>query len=130
MKTKKVIIIVVSVLVLMAVGAILIIKSNSSNKLPEFANKNLRLNDDGDEPAYIWFGKDGHFAYYWVSGSPVGSYDLCESYKYNEEEGILKLKCDSDDPEEIDNTIKIVSYDGSLLKLEIFDETLEFIVEE
>lgn len=45
---------------------------------------------NGEE--HIYFGKNQHFSYYDSSGSPVGDYDLCDSYTIKND--IINIKCD------------------------------------
>ncbi|MGN1166287.1 MAG: hypothetical protein ACI4S2_07680 [Lachnospiraceae bacterium] len=69
----------------------------------------------------ISFHDDGSFSFYCACGSPVGNYDLFDSYKYNEETSEITLL-----PEDDDNIIKILRYEKSRLLLKCSDGIKEF----
>lgn len=42
---------------------------------------------------FISFSKDGKFSYYCACGNPVNDSDLCDTYTYEDDKKIIKLKC-------------------------------------
>ena len=82
--------------------------------------------DGGGDTETIYFTKEGEFGYYCACGSPVDYYDLCDSYKYDQETKTIKLKCSPG----VDVTkLKIVSVTDKKLILDFEGEKREFITE-
>lgn len=69
----------------------------------------------------IHFGADGSFSYYCACGSPVGDYDLYDTYTYDASTSEITLH-----PEGDDNTIKVLQHEDGKLLLEFPDGTKEF----
>lgn len=80
------------------------------------------VNREEDFTKIIYFGEDKHFAYYGDEGSPIGDYDLCESYSLDG--NVITLVCD----EEIqsDDKININSLSDDELVLEFNGEVVIF----
>lgn len=74
----------------------------------------------------IYFTEDGKFGYYCSCGSPVDYYDLCDSYKYDQETNTIKLKCL---PGVKVDKLKILEVTDTKLVLDFNGEKREFITE-
>ncbi len=71
---------------------------------------------------HINFYKNHNFSYYYGVGSPVGDYDLCSKYAYNEKEKLIKLEC----YEGVLDEIKVESVSSKQLIIIIDQEKLVF----
>lgn len=67
-------------------------KDSLEGRYPEIVTHSWERENDSDIET-IYFTKDGEFGYYCACGNPVDNYDLCNSYKYDQETNTIKLKC-------------------------------------
>lgn len=68
----------------------------------------------------IYFGKDGHFAYYSDEGNPVNDSDLYDQYSYDSKSKKIHLKPTGD------MSIQVLRYEKSRLLLNIDGDIKEF----
>lgn len=81
---------------------------------------------EGDHDAEtIRFGSDGSFTYSCACGNPVGDYDLCEGYSYDEKTKTITLEC-IEEIDEMVTVIQVVSCDDDELRLDFDGEILIF----
>lgn len=93
--------------------------------IPKFVGNWARNTKDSVE--FISFRKDGSFAYYGSEGNGVDDYDMCYSYKYYEEKGILKIECDAGTGIDTPTKIEVISYKEGALILKFDDNKRTFI---
>jgi len=121
---KKILIFVIFSILLVGCG-----KEEKDNKKVDnseylFMDKYWTRTTEADTE-HIKFRSDGGFSYYCDCGNPVNDSDICETYTYNDETKEIKLNCDFIGSETID-TIKIISVDKNILKLDFDGEIREF----
>ena len=80
----------------------------------------------GGDTETIRFKENGDFSYSCSCGSPVDDYDLCDSYKYDDETGTIKLICSSGVKV---TKLKIVEATEKKLVLDFDGEKREFVTE-
>jgi hypothetical protein len=97
---KKLLMITSTIIILIIIITFLIL-NNSNNILK--GTSWTRMTEVDTE--YINFYDNGNFSYYFGVGSPVDDYDLCDKYKYEEENKLIILNCS--DIISINNKIKV-----------------------
>lgn len=93
---------------------------------PDFLTAHQWESCDGDIPCTetITFWEDGGFSYSCACGSPVGDFDIYDSYKYNDKNNTITLK--GDDKREI----KVLYCDETALFIELPDGTFKYFINE
>lgn len=105
------------VIVLSLIFALLLTGCNKKTELKDNSKKEYNIigsweRKTEDNIETILFDNNGHFSYYGSEGNPVNDYDLCSSYKL--EDNIIKLNCED---ASILDEIKILDVKDNILKL-------------
>jgi hypothetical protein len=127
-RNQKIALIVISILTFITalIESYQIESSKYQDELPVYMTSQSWKRDGGGDTETIYFTKEGEFGYYCACGSPVDYYDLCDSYKYDQETKTIKLKCSPG----VDVTkLKIVSVTDKKLILDFEGEKREFLTE-
>ena len=130
-KKQKTALIVISIFTLI-LGIIDSVKRNQTtynDSLKEYDERIVSHSwerDGGSDIETIYFTEDGKFGYYCSCGSPVDYYDLCDSYKYDQETNTIKLQCL---PGVKVDKLKILEVTDTKLVLDFEGEKREFITE-
>ncbi len=93
------------------------------NNIPEIITLFQWERETEQDIEKIYFDANGGFGYYCSCGSPVDSYDLCDSYKYDEKTQTIKLKCL---PGVKVKKLKVLEYSASKIVLDFNGEKREF----
>lgn len=64
-----------------------------NDKLDSTITNHSWKRDNGSDIETINFTENGEFFYYCACGSPIESYDLCDTYKYDKDTNTIKLIC-------------------------------------
>lgn len=94
-----------------------------NDKLSNSIIKNEWSREGNGDTEFIYFGENGEFGYYCACGNGVDGYEMCDSYKYDEETKTIKLECLLPN---IDNKIEVIESDDYHLVLNINDEERTF----
>lgn len=73
----------------------------SEQNIPEFLYSHEWMHYDENCDEYINFNEEGEFSYHCACGSPVGDYDLYDSYSYDEAEKTIILSGEEDEKIEL-----------------------------
>ena len=88
------------------------------------------VRDAGNDIETIRFGSDGTFRYSCACGNPVNDADLCEGYRYEEENKTISLDFEEEVEEGTARQIIVKSCDGKTLVLDFNGDVRTFQVEE
>lgn len=129
---KKIILIITIVIIIIGIiiGAFKISQHLENKKYNDKLSNTITENNwsregDGDTE-YIYFDKNGSFGYYCACGNGIDGYEMCDSYKYDEETQTIKLECYLP---EVQNKIKIIENDEYHLVLDFAGEQRTFQTE-